>query len=404
MRRGGQNPPTRARGLDLRALVSFTAIVTCVHAVRPTASYRALDLGASAAEIGLVAASYAVLSAFAAVPLGRAIDRLAPRRFFIGGGIMLCAGAVVSAMAPSIPVLAAGQAFVGLGQVSAAIALQTMIAAWWHSNKDRGFARVGVAASSGQLMGPLLAGAILELRWAHALGGRGTTMAFLVGAALAMGSVLTIRSMPDLPSAVSPADRDAGPDDTTPLRSIVRRSGMPQALIASIAVLTALDLLIAYLPVIGEARGLSPGVIGAFLALRAAAGLASRLNMARMLDLVGRRRLLFGSMLAASGAMLGIAGLAAPWMVGILVTIIGYSLGVGSPMTMAWVVSRAPATGRGTALAVRMTGNRVGQVVVPAAVGGLATIFGPGAVFVAVAATLFASSTWVRTSPLDEHP
>lgn len=375
-----------------------------MHTVRPTASYRALDLGASAAEVGLVAASYAVLSALAAVPLGRAIDRLAPRRFFLAGGTMLSIGAGLSALAPTIPLLAAGQAFVGLGQVSAAIALQTMIATWWHDNRDTGFARVGVAASSGQLIGPLLAGAILELQWAHAFGGRGTTAAFVLGSVLALVSVLVIRSIRDVP-VIEPKDQvTADPGRTqTPVRTIVGRSGMPQALIASIAVLTALDLLIAYLPVLGEARGLTPGLVGAFLALRAAAGLLSRLNMPRMLALVGRRRLLFGSMLAASAAMLGIAGLSSPWAVGLFVAVVGYALGVGSPMTMAWVVSRAPVTGRGTALAVRMTGNRVGQVVVPAAVGGLATLFGPGAVFIAVAGTLLASSTWVRTSPLDEQ-
>jgi MFS family permease len=375
-----------------------------VHSVRPTASYRALDLGASAAEVGLVAASYAVLSAFAAVPLGRAIDRLAPRRFFLAGGVMLGIGAVLSAVAPTILVLAAGQAFVGLGQVSAAIALQTMIATWWHDNRDTGFARVGVAASSGQLVGPLLAGAILELQWAQSSGGRGTTAVFVVGSVLAVISVLLIRTITevraDRPTEQAAADPDAS---QTPVRTIVGRNGMPQALIASIAVLTALDLLIAYLPVLGEARGLSPGLVGAFLALRAAAGLLSRLNMSRMLDLVGRRRLLFGSMLAASAAMLGIAGIGSPWAVGLFVTVVGYALGVGSPMTMAWVVSRAPPTSRGTALAVRMTGNRVGQVVVPAAVGGLATLFGPGAVFVAVATTLLASSTRVRTSPLDDQ-
>lgn len=351
-----------------------------------------------------MAASYAVLSAFAAVPLGRAIDRLAPRRFFLAGGLMLGIGAALSAVAPTILLLAAGQAFVGLGQVSAAIALQTMVATWWQDNRDTGFARVGVAASTGQLIGPLLAGAILELQWTHTFGGRGTTAAFAVGFVLAVVSVLVIRPISEV-RAVRPEGQETTDADQarTPVRTIVGRNGMPQALIASIAVLTALDLLIAYLPVLGEARGFSPGLVGAFLALRAAAGLLSRLNMARMLTFVSRRRLLFGSMLAASAAMLGIAGIGSPWAVGLFVTVVGYSLGVGSPMTMAWVVSRAPVTGRGTALAVRMTGNRVGQVVVPAAVGGLATLFGPGAVFVAVAATLLASSSWVRTRPLDDH-
>lgn len=383
-------------------MIAFAIVVTSVHSARPTASYRALELGASAAGVGLIAAAYAVLSAVAAVPLGRAIDRYAPRRFFLAGGTVLLVGTATSAAAPTVLLLGVGQALIGLGQVAAAISLQTMIATWWHTNRDTGFARVGVAASTGQLLGPLLAGAVLESRWPPV---SGTTAAFVAGTLLALAAVSTIRTLDEMPTTSTPAQGSSrSPAPRDPVRRILGRRGMPQALVASITVLTALDLMIAYLPVLGEERAVSPGIIGVFLALRAAAGLASRLNMSRMLALVGRRRLLFGSMLGASAAMIGIGAFPAPWVVGLCVMVVGYTLGVGSPMTMAWVASRAPASGRGTALAVRMTGNRIGQILVPAAVGGLASVLGPAAVFHAVAVTLLTSSTLVRVSPLDERP
>ena len=92
----------------MRVLFAFAAALTCVHMVRPTASYRTLELGGTASEVGLVAGSYAVLSAFAALPLGRAIDRRGPQWFLLGGIAVLGLGGVVSAAATAILGLAFG--------------------------------------------------------------------------------------------------------------------------------------------------------------------------------------------------------------------------------------------------------------------------------------------------------
>src|SRR5690606_19728381 len=70
---------------------------------------------------------------------------------------------------------------------------------------------------------------------------------------------------------------------------MVRIPGMGQALVTSIAVLTAVDLLIAYLPVLGEERGISPGFIGLVLSVHALTGVASRLVAARLIGRFGRR-------------------------------------------------------------------------------------------------------------------
>lgn len=391
------------RGRELRGLIAFGMAIACVHAVRPTASYKTLELGGTAASVGIVAASYAVLSALAAVPLGRSIDRRGSRSFVVGGIVLLAGGAVLSGLAPSVAVLAVAQSFLGLGQISAAIAFQTITAHDHADDRDRGFARLTVAASIGQLLGPAAAGGLLE----RSAGGgsaawlaSGTATVFGIAAAVALASVAVAWRTGSGPATVEPAGTGRQ-SARTPVRSIVRRPGMLQALITSITVLTALDLLIAYLPVLGEARGIGPGSVGILLSLRAAAGLASRVSMSVLIRWLGRRRLLLGAMTAAGISMLVVALSPLVWGIGAAIAMVGFGLGLGSPMTMAWVSERAPANGRGTALAVRMTGNRVGQVLVPAAVGGLAAVLGPGAVFITLAGTLLACSTWVRNSPVD---
>ena len=71
-------------------------------------------------------------------------------------------------------------------------------------------------------------------------------------------------------------------------------------------------------------------------------------------------------------------------------------------MTLALVALSAPEGGRGTALAIRVTGNRIGQVIFPVGVAGLANVLGPGAVFIFVAGTLLGGAVWVSGSPLTE--
>mgnify|MGYP003290694156 CR=1 FL=1 len=55
--------------------------------------------------------------------------------------------------------------------------------------------------------------------------------------------------------------------------------------------------------------------------------------------------------------------------------------GIGQPLTMSMVVQAVPEGTRGTALAIRLTGNRFGQVATPAAAGLVAGAAGVSAAF-----------------------
>jgi hypothetical protein len=66
---------------------------------------------------------------------------------------------------------------------------------------------------------------------------------------------------------------------------------------------------------------------------------------------------------------------------------------------MSWVAQTAPAGLRATALAVRITGNRLGQVAVPAAVGSVASSAGVGGVLLATSAVVaLAAASACRTA------
>ena len=53
------------------------------------------------------------------------------------------------------------------------------------------------------------------------------------------------------------------------------------------------------------------------------------------------------------------------WLLFVVMAVLGLGLGIGQPLTMSWLSAQAPAGQRGRALALRLAGNRVGQVVLP---------------------------------------
>lgn len=148
---------------------------------------------------------------------------------------------------------------------------------------------------------------------------------------------------------------------------------------------------------VGEHRGIAPSVIGVLLGLRAGATLACRLVLTPLLRRLGRPALLTVTCLLAA---LLCAGAALPVPVGVLgamLTALGFCLGVGQPLSMTTVVRAAPAQARTTALALRLTGNRLGQVTAPAAAGLVAGLAGVAAPFVMPGGLLLSSGVALRS-------
>lgn len=170
-------------------------------------------------------------------------------------------------------------------------------------------------------------------------------------------------------------------------------------MLISLSVLSATDILTAYLPVVGEHRGIAPSVIGVLLSVRAGATIACRLVLTPLLRLLGRPALLTVTCLAAALLCAGVALPMPVWALGALLAALGFCLGVGQPLSMTTVVQAAPDGARSTALALRLTGNRLGQVAAPAAAGLVAGVAGVAAPFVMLGALLLLSAGSALRAP-----
>ena len=343
---------------------------------RPVTTYRAIDLGADATQIGLLTAAFALVPMVVALPVGRFADRRRPEPVLMGGVAFLVLGCVLLAQSDSFLEIAVGNVVLGLGNLGCIVGGENVVARLPEDGLDRGFGLFTAVISAGQLVGPAAAGAVL----ASAPGDldTGTTRALLgsaafCAAALPVAGLLTARRR-------VPASR-TGDSSATPALHILRLRGVRSGMFASLILAAAVDLLIAYLPLLGEQRGISPATVGVLLSIRAGATVASRVLVPLLLRWIGRFRLV---VLSTVGSGIAVALLPATGSVPVLAVLLagtGFLLGVGQPLLMTSIVRAVPDDARATALALRLVGNRIGLVGTPAAAGLVAGAGGVSAAF-----------------------
>ncbi|MDI3407265.1 MFS transporter [Streptomyces cavernicola] len=360
----------------LRLVIAFSFAQGAVSMARPAVSYRALALGADERAVGVIAGVYALLPLFAAVPLGRRTDhgRCAP--LLPVGVVLIAGGCALSGAANSLTAMAAWSGVMGLGHLCFVIGAQSIVARQSApAEQDRNFGHFTIGASLGQLVGPIAAGFLIsEQDGAMA---RTSALALLVSAAVAAVAFTSLWRIEHRTAAGT--RKEAA--DRVPVHRILRTRGVPAGIFISLAVLSATDILTAYLPVVGEHRGIAPATIGLLLSLRAAATIACRLVMTPMIRIVGRTALLVVTCLVGGLLCAGIALPVPVWALALMLAVLGFCLGVGQPLSMTTVVQAAPDGARSTALALRLTGNRLGQVAAPASAGLVAGVAGAAAPF-----------------------
>jgi len=153
-----------------------------------------------------------------------------------------------------------------------------------------------------------------------------------------------------------------------------------------------------YLPALGAELQIDSNHIGLLLTVRSIASLISRVFYARLIFAIGRIPLTLTSMLRSAAGFLVLAlPLSLPIMYAVLICL-GFAMGIASTLTLSGVMYLAPPEACGTALTLRMTGNRIGQIVFPALAGLLAAATGVGGILLALGVGLAASGIAVAAS------
>ena len=361
-----------------------TALITSAwYGLRVMIGYRALALGADPAVLGLITALMAVPAFLGAMPFGRLSDRIGGGRVIMGGLVLMITGTAAMILLPSLIALALTGVCVSAGQTSTIVGQQAYVAGLsTSSRRDRDFGNLSACHAVGQLLGPPLVAAVVSF-------GSGQHDATVSDTSIGIAATmvcLTLAVLSGIARSRSSHQVVFTPLDRHPsgARAIARTPGVWQCLVASSAVLVTVDLVSAYMPLWAVERGVSVTTVGLLLMVRALCTLISRIGMGRLVDRFGRKRLLILT-LACGVIALGVLPLAGQWSAIPAMVLLGLALGIPQPLSMAWIVSITRREDHGAALGLRMTANRLAEVVVPIAVAGPATAMGVAGVFWATA-------------------
>jgi len=394
------NEEQRARvapGSDIhyRLLIPFLAHVTLTQTliliIRITTSYRTIELGLPVLWLGLIATGFAIVPVFTALQVGRWIDRGNDAKATrLGAGLVLVACVGFWVWPRSAMHLLAFTVLLDFGHMFCMAGHQMLaVRSGGVHSRETALGYYMVAASIGQGLGPFVVG------W---LGGSAalppTEHLFAIGLAAAAASMIVALMI--RPARVAARHHAAG--EFVPISRLIALRGFPAVMVSSVVTVTALDLLVIYLPALGAERQIDSSHIGLLLAARSVASLVSRVFYARLIFSVGRAPLTLASMLgSAAGFLVLAAPLALPAMYAVLVAL-GFAMGIASTLTLSGVMFLAPPEACGTALTLRMTGNRVGQIVFPALAGAIAAATGVTGILLALGLGLAASGMAVAIS------
>ncbi|MGV9865774.1 MFS transporter [Rhodococcus koreensis] len=373
-----------------------TALLQAVyHAVRVLVSYRVLALGGDAVTIGVVTALFSLAPLLVAVRIGRAVDHRHAAAVLRTGVLLTALGVLVIAVSGDLIVLGLGNVILGFGQILVTVAGQGFITLLSPPGElDRGFAGLTLGVSIGQAVGVPLVGVIAA---GSSDGGVvETTLALTVMGVVALAAVpfaWPIRERPQPAGPPTPGDRQS-------VFSMIATTGMRPAVFSSLIVLASVDVVVAYLPVLGHEFGFSVLLVTLLLTARTAASIVSRAFLPWLLTWVPRSKLLVSATLCSALPTALLPFVPHPAGMALLLVVAGFFWGIGQPLTMTWVAGLVTAANRAAALSLRLTGNRLGQVLIPLAAGAAAGVAGTSSIFVITGGLLgtAAVSTWRAVS------
>lgn len=372
----------------MAVLLTQFVVQVSVSLVRPVSSYRLLAIGADATAVGLVAAAFALPAMMLALPLGRWTDGAeVPGRVLVLGSASAALAALMLSRSGSVVELGLWTGLLGIGHLLVVVGAQSLVAAD-DSGADGGLAAFGwltLAAALGQTAGPLLGGYLSE-----ASGSTPTSdsTAFALSTAAVIGVLGVPVSLAALRVPRRPRDHERVVAGAGSARTLLRIAGVPTALLASFGAKGSVDLLSAFLPLLGTQIGLPPRTVGVLLGVSAASSIVARIAMPALVRRTRPVRLLAATTAASAVCILAVPLGRDAFLLGVLLAALGFLLALAQTVTMVWVVALVPAANSGAALGLRLAGNRVGQVSVPGVAGLLAGPAGVPAMFYVLAATL----------------
>lgn len=370
-------------------LVSVATLLywTGAHALRPLLPLRLDELGATEATVGLVLALFPLSSLGLAIPSGRLVDRIGAQRMLVVGFVGMVVTGAGFALSTSTAAIAVFTTAIGLTELATWIALQSLASAGGTGEfLTKHLALFSLAWGVGLAGGPMI-GALLYDRFGFALVG---ALYLVCGAA----ALLCIRWAPRV--ATGPGEGAERVPVRDGVRSMWLSSPIRATLLSSFVVLFVLGVKGSFLPLYLERSGLSVARIGVVLSTMGLAALVIRVPLPWLLRRYGAGPILAASMWLALVpiTLMPTVQTFGLWLA--LGIVCGLGLGINPPVTVELMAQHTDASVRGLAMGVRLTANRVAQIIQPVFFGAIVSAAGFPTAFALSGGALAAVTGWTH--------
>jgi MFS family permease len=329
-------------------------------------SLSALGQGATPLQVGILAAFFAAFPLLLAVYAGKISDRIGVKRPIVAGAVIMALGIAVPLAMGGLAGLMVASLFIGLGHIFFHVSIHNLIGAYGGGEaRTRNFATFSLGASIAAFIGPSLAGFSID-GW-----GFPPTHAILAGISILPALIITA-----YPKLVPPRVSASREESAGGSFAMLKNAGLRRTLIMSGVTLTGIELFTFYFPVYGRSIGLSASAIGMVMSSYAIAAFLVRMGMHRAAKRIGEAGVLTASLLIAGATYMLVPLVTEAPLLALTAFLLGIGLGCAQPLTILLTYNHAPPGRSGEALGLRLTVNKLTQIVVPLAFGALGSAFG----------------------------
>ena len=347
----------------LLVLLNSLFIQGGIYVVRPIVTYKSIELGADATWIGVIGAAWAVAPLLLAIPIGRFVDKGKDGLALFAGASTLLLVSIAMPFINNVPLIMLAMTVMGMGHLLVMVGGQTMIANRSGSAKyERDFGLFTFYASLGHALGPLAGGWLADTGEDQI----NTAAPFWFSAVIfALGVAASI----SLAKNSTPKHSEQKDVAKVTAREVLALPKFKSAIYTASASTSVVDVLLIFLPLLGTQNGMTPTQIGVLLGIRSASSMLVRGVLGQISKKFGMRFTLEAGVIVTLVSCVLLIYVTDFWIIAAILAVAGFAMGIGQPMTMAWVSRISPAHMRGLAISIRLTANRFGQVVAPAAAG-----------------------------------
>jgi len=355
----------------LALILGQISLHSCMAGVRMAAPLQALKQGQAEWAVGLLMALFAAAPVLLSLPAGRLADRRGyhvPLRLGIG---LSLAGGALAAISSHYVAMCLAAILTGAGANFGLITIQRTAGrmAGDATERIRVFSWLGLAPALSNVIGPVTAGALIDLM--------GFRAAFGLLMLMPLAALVSSRYVPveaDAPRPPGAVQRQGSWD-------LLRSAPLRRLLLVNWLLSASWDVHSFVVPILGHERGLSAATIGLVLGLFAASVAGVRLLIPVLAHRLSESQVLAGAMLWTAAVFAVYPFVQSAWLMACCASLLGLSLGAVQPMVMSTLHHITPHERHGEAIAFRSMALNGSSTVMPLLFGAFGAALGAASLF-----------------------